>query len=164
VHGFGTIPVVSKVSPGRGRGVFAAEDIKKGTRVWTSKHQSAQFRDGESYRKFLAAIPADFACDVIMWAYVHDLGENDELDLTISCDLDEGSFINSAGWDDGAVANIGCIDDMEEAFVDEYIDEEYRDSGCPENLFALQNIKAGEEILCTYGDFAFRKGWKHFGL
>lgn len=164
VDGFGNVAIVSKISHEKGRGVFAIENIKKGTRVWTSKHQSARFYDGHSFRQFLAAIPKAMACDVIMWAYVHDIADDDdEVELVISCDLDEGSFINSGGvgWDDEA--NIGCIDDLDDDFANENL-ADWLESGCPENLFALRDIEAGEEILCTYADFAIRKGWKKWGL
>lgn len=169
IDGF-NVRIVSKISPGRGRGVFAEEDIKRGTLVWTQKHQSAQFRRGYHFRKFLATIPPEMACDVLMWAYVHDLNEaywdvNDEnkYDLVINCDLDEGSFINSGGWKDGAKGNIGCIDEFSDKYARKYLPE-YSDSGCPENLFALRDIKAGEEILCKYADFAIPKGWMYLGL
>ena len=33
-----------------------------------------------------------------------------------------------------------------------------------ENLYALRDIDAGEQILVNYGEFAVPEGWKEFGL
>lgn len=166
IDGFGDVKIMAKTSPGKGRGVFAVDDIQKGTLVWTQNHQSAKFTSGDDYRKFLASISPEMACDVLMWAYVYNLNDNDDdPELAINCDLDEGSFINSDGWsetDEGA--NIGCVHELDEMYAEEHLTREQLNSGCPENLFALRDIKAGEEIICTYGDFAWRTGWREFGL
>lgn len=168
INGFGNVQVIANVSPGKGRGVFATQHIHKGTLVWTSRHQSAQFKSGLEFRTFLTRISREMACDVLMWAYVHDVGTDEQHKYRISCDLDEGSFINSARFEDaeqheGDEANIGCIDEFDDDYIQEYLHES-ADSGCPENLFALRDIKAGEEILCVYADFALQSGWKKFGL
>ncbi|GKY95664.1 hypothetical protein MPSEU_000527400 [Mayamaea pseudoterrestris] len=75
----------------KGRGVFADQDIRKGQLVYTARRQMAKFSNGYEYRRFLRSIPADLACDVIQWAYVENLTKDN---LTICCDLDEGSIIN----------------------------------------------------------------------
>ena len=67
-------------------------------------------------------------------------------------DLDEGCFCNDGGGDDEA--NTGCD---EEAARDV-------EGGCRENYFAMSDIQAGEELLCSYGQFAISGGWKRFGL
>lgn len=172
IDGFGNVRVFSTRSPGKGRGVFAMDNIPKGTLVWTSNHQSARFRRGSEFRKFVAAIPPEMACDILMyWAYVHDLNEKyfdtsdeDEWELAINCDLDAGSLINSGGERYGAESNIGCIAEQNETYAKEYLSPEYLNTGCPENLFALRDIKAGEEILCSYDEFGIADGFKYFGL
>ena len=169
LDGFGTVPVQAKMSDEKGRGVYALDStIQKGTLVWTSRHQSAQFTTGLQFRTFLASISEPMACDVLMWAYVHNIGTSKRKRFRISCDLDAGSFINSAQFEgaadnDETEANIGCIDEFDDDYINENLSE-YKDGGCPENLFALRDIEPGEEILCRYADFALKRGWKKFGL
>lgn len=150
------VPYKALIAPGnKGRGVFAAAPIKKGSLVWTShKHQSAQFHDGDAYRQFLGALPADLACDVIQWAYVEDLGTANFPKLTICVDLDEGTLVNTQWYDTDPENNIGCVLEQSDKYP----------GGCKENLFALRDIDAGEEFLVDYGDFAIEEGWKEFGL
>ena len=153
VDGF-HVPIIAQVTPDKGRGVFAAKVISKGSLVWSPQHQSAQFLDAHSFRQFLASIPPDMACDVLQWAYVEDLGENGMSNLIMSCDLDEGSYMNTGGWDDGIEANVGCDEELEAQLgVD-----------CGHNYYALRDIQAGEEILCDYATFDAPKGWDRFGL
>jgi len=33
-----------------------------------------------------------------------------------------------------------------------------------QNLFALRDIEAGEQLLVDYGEFAVPEGWEKFGL
>ena len=79
-------------------------------------------------------------------AYVQDIGDGD---LCISVDLDEACFCNN-----GRGANMGC---------DKKAAKEY-EGGCKENDFALKDIKAGDELECSYGEFAVPTGWRKFGL
>ena len=55
---------------GKGRGLFATRDIKKGEMIFNGELQLdnlIKFTDGQSYRKFVYAIEDDgMACDVIM--------------------------------------------------------------------------------------------------
>ena len=58
--------VEAKQAPPKGRGIFALEDIKKGSLIWSTR-MTARFRDGSSYRKFIFGLEAGFACDVLQW-------------------------------------------------------------------------------------------------
>ena len=58
--------IEAKQAPPKGRGIFALEDIKKGTLIWSTA-KTARFRDGPSYRKFIFGLEAGFACDVLQW-------------------------------------------------------------------------------------------------
>jgi len=172
------IPFNVSHASGKGRGVFATSFVKKGDLVWNSR-QTAQFSAAAGYREFLVSISRGLACDVSQWAYVKDLNtgydgelldqakdEDAEVDLVISIDLDEGILINDGehrfdqfesedemeSYSD--VQNIGCMPEV----------AELSPGGCNKNLFALRDIMPGEELLCSYGDFAFGSGWKEFGL
>ena len=58
---------------GKGRGLFATRDIKKGEMTYNGGSGSdhlIKFTDGQSYRKFVYAIEDDgMACDVMLWTY-----------------------------------------------------------------------------------------------
>ena len=145
-NGF-SVAVEAKQSPPKGRGIFAVNDIAAGELIWSTA-KTARFQDGPSYRKFIFRLEEGFACDVLQWAYVQDIGDGD---YRVSVDLDEGSFCNNGGGDE---ANKGCDED---AATDV-------EGGCQNNYFALRDIEAGEELQCSYGQFAVSGGWKMFDL
>ena len=135
------VHVISKQSPGKGRGNYAGRDIRKGEIIYSGIN-TARFRWGDDYREFLNSIEPHIACDVLQWAYVQDMGDTDldDDDLMVSVDLDAGSFCN----DGDGYPNKGC--DMEAA--------KGYPGGCKTNYFALRDIKEGEELLCDYSSFA----------
>eukprot|EP00978_Attheya_sp_CCMP212_P016847 scaffold44486_cov46-Attheya_sp.AAC.1 len=126
--------------PEVGRTVYADADIQKGSVILDSELQNAKFQTGNDFRRFLAALPTDLACDVLMWAYVEEHGAS----LKIAVDLDEGSFLNSYETPNAQLSSI----DGETTFL----------------YYAIEDIDAGEEIMIEYGDFAHPKGWENFGL
>jgi hypothetical protein len=139
----------------KGRGVYATQPIKKGDLVWSTK-RTARFDNGDDYKLFLSQLETAFACDVIQWAYVQDVNDNiegEEEELNISVDLDEGCFCNGEGFD-SLPGNVGCHEGEAVKF----------EGGCKSNYFALVDIKAGEEFVCKYGEFAHPDGWIEFGL
>ena len=171
-----------QVPGGVGRGVFTARPIAKDTLVWTADTNSARFTTGAQFRQFLLSIPTDLACDVLIWSYclyIDDDDDDDDADsdeenannneqeerkLAIQCDLDDGSFVNTGDdtiyenyeeedFEDGelGVANIGYPEHLRDLYEEE-------------NLYALRDIEAGEQILVNYGEFAVPEGWKEFGL
>jgi len=133
------VPFYVGWGPEVGRTVYAGADIQKGSVVLDAEVQNAQFQTGNDFRRFLAALPKDLACDVLMWAYVAEYDG-----LKIAVDLDEGSFLNSY---DTPNAQLGIIDG-ETTF----------------SYYAIRDIHAGEEIMIEYGDFAHPGGWENFGL
>ena len=152
LNGFGAIGHYGKQSPGMGRGIFASEFVPEGTLIYDFG-QTAQFKDGQSYREFIMHIENDLACDVLQWAYVFDLneGKGDEPDLRINVDLDDGSFCNGGSSSEG---NLGYLPVENETRP--------RKNGM-RPLFATQDIKEGDEILCKYGEFS-EGDWVYFGL
>ena len=182
--GFRKAVQAKQTDDGKGRGVYAAEPIRKGELVWTATASTARFPSGALYRQFLAIIPADLACDVLQWAYVQDVAHfydstADNLTdamfqsppqrmLRVSVDLDEGSYMNGEDYD----PNVGCLPEDEEEVESDGADETWSSSAqptrtpsqCQQNFFALRDIREGEELLCPYGDFANSDGWKELGL
>jgi hypothetical protein len=166
---------------GKGRGVFAAEPIRSGELVWSATFATARFSTGPAYRQFLSLLPPDLACDVLQWAYVQEVtteaytnidpacsassaavgpspnetqpAECGKRELRVSVDLDEGSYMNSEDDD----PNVGCLVDDEERMTGKGL-------SCQHHFFALRDIRVGEELLCSYGAFAWSDGWSEFGL
>jgi len=154
------VPYMAKQTAVKGRGIFAGKGvIQKETLVWTARSQSARFEKGDDYREFVSRIPRSIACDVLQWAYVESFAGKKNSPLwkksaRICVDLDEGSFMNGGGWTDEEDSNVGCNKEKAKEIP----------GGCKENLFALRDIKEGEEFLVSYGSFAISDGWKWFGL
>ncbi len=91
-NGF-SVPVDAKQAPPKGRGIFAVNDIKAGTLIWSTK-KTARFDSGSSYREFIYGLEVGVACDVLQWAYVQDVShrdgdeddENDHEHVRTSCE------------------------------------------------------------------------------
>ena len=79
------VPYEIRMDPVRGRGVFVTENIEKGTRV-DSGEQVAEFENREQLVKFLEALPWEYQCDVLLWAYPNN-GK-------ATVDLEASSFVN----------------------------------------------------------------------
>lgn len=91
------VPFKIDHSPGRGRGIFAMDDVLKGTLVWSAQHTGV-FTTGKQFRQFLSVLPDVLACDLCNWCYtsedtetLEDESSDDENSKhVIACDLDEG--------------------------------------------------------------------------
>jgi len=156
---FGNIKHYSaQSSPEIGRGVFAGQFIPKGALVYDFS-RSAQFMDGISFRKFNKKIESHLACDILDWAYVQDLNErdnnNNNTDLRIIIDLDDGVLCNDGDWEDlnnGENANVGYLS-LEETPSNETWNNGIR------ALYAKRDIQEGEEFLCHYSQFLGYDDW-----
>lgn len=140
----------AKYTMSKGRGIFANEDIPKGTLVWSTR-RTIFFASGSSYRKFLIDIDRNFVCDFIEWSWVQTFQDGMS---RIAIALDDGSLCNDAG---DTASNIGC---------DEEVAELYK-GGCVHNYIALRDIKFGDELLCDYSSFVTSgpdSGWEQFSL
>ena len=174
--GFHVPYYTGQVPGGVGRGVFAAVPIAKDTLVWTAETNSARFTTGAQFRQFLLSIPTDLACDVLIWSYCQYIDDDDggggddekeedsKWKLAIQCDLDDGSFVNTG--DDTVYENYeeDDFEDGELGAANIGYPEHLRDLYEGENLYALRDIEAGEQILVNYGEFAVPEGWEEFGL
>lgn len=65
-------PYYAKRSPGKGRGLFASRDIKKGEVVHDGTNSDTQI-SGEDYRRFLFSLPQKMACDSTEWSWTQQL-------------------------------------------------------------------------------------------
>jgi len=142
------VPVTVGYVPEKGRGIFAAEDIPKGTVVWDEIF-TARFPSPIYFRRFLSTIPREMACDVLIWAYSEDYawdGDDDDDDPsnkrpTLSVDLDIGSLMNTENKETDEWKNVDN-----------------------ENCEATRLIRKGEEILVDYKEFERKDSWRSAGF
>eukprot|EP00978_Attheya_sp_CCMP212_P024774 scaffold78480_cov60-Attheya_sp.AAC.2 len=144
------VPYQVRQSEGKGRGVFATEPIKKGTRV-VDADKAVVFEDPESFNMFLKSIPHHVACDVLEWTWP---GYRDKK-AVILMDLNESSVINNSRSKENSNIGTGC-----------------KGRGCKNNKYvvgdikyfvALRDIEVGEEFLMRYGEFsAPSEAWDSF--
>jgi len=83
----------------------------------------------------------------------------------ICCDLDEGSFINSAYDENEYNMALGTKDDgtfYEDSTLEKKKNELWY--GCKMHFYASTDIKKGDEIRADYSDFVETDGWKYLGL
>lgn len=136
----GTQPFYAALSPGKGRGLFASRDIKKGELVHDGAKADVSFPDGDSMRKFLHALPTrEAACDVLQWAWTQQYEKNGPMMLLLEI-------------------NIAIL--MNEGNTDEEVNV------LPKNkysskFYATRNIAKDEEILYDYSVYSTR--WDKVG-
>lgn len=112
---------------GRGRSLYAIEDIPASTVVWyvgyKGQTNDAEFCTRKSMTDFLERFPHDLQCDVMLWAYaVKD-------SRCVECNLDEASFYNHAERPE--LVNVVTSDELRNT----------------------RYIKKGEELLMDYNSF-----------
>jgi len=151
--------ISARQSPGKGRGIFAEEEIPEGEILYNFS-RTAQFQTGDAYRKFLDKLPNSLACDVLMWSYVQLFSNNESENeyrssLRICTDLDPGSFCN----DGGSGGNMAW-EDNNEAYYPVTNKQGVKISS---PLISLSKIAINEEIMCNYGQFS-EGDWGAFGL
>lgn len=140
----GTIEV--RMVEGKGRAIHATTLFKKGEMVW-SDHFAACFEDGMLYRKFLASIPAHFACDIFEWAYSGP-------SYGVCVDLDEGALVNHAAATEANRQHW----EMDESAPNVGYDREVK------MHVAMVDIQPGDELLIDYRSFATVDAWELLGL
>jgi len=154
------IPVEIKHNEQVGRGVFTKVPIAKGDLIYVSTN-NAKFQTADEYRNFLRKLPADLACDVIIWAFSRMVSPEKEDEFIACVDLDEGSFINSAHYH---LRECNMEIGSETGLLKEGDDETTTWYGCDMKFYAKRDIAANEEIRADYGDFAEPHGWHEMGL
>eukprot|EP00986_Skeletonema_menzelii_P000807 scaffold237_cov146-Skeletonema_menzelii.AAC.10 len=65
-------PYYAKKSPGKGRGLFASRDIKKGEVVHDGTNSDVEI-SAKDYRRFLFSLPQKMACDSTEWTWTQQL-------------------------------------------------------------------------------------------
>ena len=139
-------PYHAKLSPGKGRGLFASRDIDKGELVHDGTVSDIIFPDAMTYRTFVFSLPTNFNCDALEWVWMQQLEQDGGYHLLMGINI--SSLMNSGGrdWNDAESKTVNCVPE-----------NEY--SG---KFYATRGIKEGEEILTDY-DVYYTK-WSLVGL
>lgn len=156
--------IIGDAGPGKGRGVFAKDDIPKGTLVANIDNGSTGiFKEGHSWREFVVSLPEETACNFIEWSWVQTITPLNDGDdeirsgLTIFASFDESNLMNAADWD-GVEANVSCGNPSMQGGDGQ--------GQCRFQYYATRDIDAGEELLINYAEFedSSQKGWADIGL
>jgi hypothetical protein len=168
---------IGDAGPDKGRGVFVTEFVPKGTLVInTDSDAIAIFKDGHTWRKFVATLPAYTGCNVIEWSWAQEIHPTDEEDtdirngLSIFTAWDESNLLNNADWEDSEEEpNVKCGTPPEGWLEKDNSGVKDGDQlawgPCRYHYYAIKDLEVGEEILMAYGEFEdFRRNWPRLGL
>ena len=128
----------AKVSPGKGRGLYASRDIKKGEAFDDGSYVGTIFPDGMAFRRFFFSLPKDMQCDVTMWMWTQQFEKDGPVRIVVPFEI--SGLLNGSKTDFNAVA------DNEFSTVD----------------IATRDIKKDEEIIVDYSIYPDR--WRAVGL
>eukprot|EP00984_Skeletonema_dohrnii_P002606 scaffold912_cov121-Skeletonema_dohrnii-CCMP3373.AAC.7 len=133
-------PFYAKLSPGKGRGIFASRDIQKGELVHDGSNSDVVFPDGPSFRQFVFALPRTMACDVMEWTWTQQFQEGGDYHICLAINI--SSLMNTG--DDEDEVNALPTSSMTAMF------------------YATRDIRKDEEILTDYE--IYKTDWGAVGL
>ena len=125
----------AKASPGKGRGIYASRDIKKGEAFDDGTYVGTIFPDGMAYRRFLFSLPKDMACDATMWTWTQQFFEGGPYNIIMAFEI--SALMNSS-----LSKAPNAVSDSKFSTVDT----------------AQRDIKKDEEILTDYHRYPTRWG------
>lgn len=133
-------PYYAEISEGKGRGTFAARDIKEGELVHDGSRNTVFWRDGSSWRTYVMSLRSrKMVCDVLEWTWIQSVTDSGEPLLCLN--LNDGAFMNDGGEEESNIAT--------------------RSSTSLE-FYAIRDIEEGDELLYDYDLFDTR--WDEFDL
>lgn len=124
---------------GRGRGLFASRDIKKGELTHDGAVSDVTFPDAASWRRFIFSLPRNRACDQIDWTWTQKLEDGGEYHILSAINI---SILGNSGK--SKQINIKPP------------------SSTSKQFYATRDIKKGEELLYNYGIYHTR--WTEVGM
>lgn len=97
-HDF-VFPYHARLSPGRGRGIFASRDIRVNETVHSGWGNTAFFQNGDTWRRFVMTLPTpEMSCDVMEWTWMQRIRPHSG-QFVLCMDMDSGSLMND-GYDE----------------------------------------------------------------
>lgn len=149
----------AQMTPTKGRGLFAAQDIEKGTRICDDR--SGFFETEREWRDFLASLPPALAKDCVDWASVMDDDEDGEeivvMDFCDSALLNHGPSKPSFSRRIIQSLKECCTANAHKSHSTTEMANIVGKYGKDDGMFyfeATRNLQAGEELLCDYGKSA----------
>ncbi|KAL3790450.1 hypothetical protein ACHAWO_007140 [Cyclotella atomus] len=178
-----SVPIIVGDAGVKGRGIYAQQDITKGTLVLdVDSNNVGIFKDAMQWRQFtytLGVEDEELACNFMEWCWIQHVREDDGNDArhinededirvghTVFLAFDESGLINNAEWGDD-VANIRCGSYLPSIGQDDGSESSSEEWGpCKYRYYASRDIKAGDEILINYSEFEDKSqtGWIDFGV
>jgi len=139
-------PYYAMQSEGKGRGLFASRDIKKGELVHNGEISDIVFPgyDAIKWKEFVFSLPRDFACDCTDWHWMQMKHKDDDYHMVAALDI--SVLMNSGGEEFGPGRTPNVLPE------DKYSGKQ----------FALRDIVKDEEILTDYD--AYWTDWSEVGL
>ena len=68
-------PYYAKLSPGKGRGLFASHFIPKGSLVHDGTISDVIFPSAHKFREYIFSLPRNYACDAAEWVGCNNLNK-----------------------------------------------------------------------------------------
>mmetsp|Transcript_5380 Transcript_5380/g.9207 ORF Transcript_5380/g.9207 Transcript_5380/m.9207 type:complete len:299 (+) Transcript_5380:56-952(+) len=137
-------PYYPEASPGKGRGLFASRDIKKGELVHDGTHSDVIFPDAIAWRRFVFSLPREMACDSTDWHWMQKLKEGGKYFMLAGLNI--SSLMNSGGKEFGPGRLPNALPE----------------SSTSGKFYATRDIEKSEEILTDYD--MYYTNWKEVGL
>ena len=167
------VPIMVGDSGLKGRGVYAKEDISRGTLLLDVENKVGVFNDAMQWRTFtyeLGMQDAETACNFMEWCWIQNVEKKDNDDdnetredddlryePTVFVAFDESGLINNAEWGEEE-ANVWCRVLLE--------DERDTWSACRFQYHASKDFAAGDGILMNYSEIKDedQRAWAEFGV
>lgn len=132
----GKQPYYAKLSPGKGRGLFASRDIKKGEMVHDGNASDVEMSANE-WRKMALALPQKMACDFSEWTWTQQMEKGGPYKIFTAFNI---SILMNGSNKPNTMPK----------------------SSYSSVMYALRDIKKDEEILTDYKVYPTR--WSKVGL
>ena len=138
-------PYVARMSPGKGRGLFASRRIREGELVHRGGNQGdVEFTGGgDGWRRYMFSLPRPLACQIASWNWTQQTKEGGDLRHFVNLNI--AALMNSGGKRYKAESNVRPEPDRYSML-----------------LYAKRDIEEGEEILMNYG--VYETSYKKVGL
>mmetsp|Transcript_11395 Transcript_11395/g.22811 ORF Transcript_11395/g.22811 Transcript_11395/m.22811 type:complete len:347 (-) Transcript_11395:75-1115(-) len=133
----GAQPYYAKLSPGKGRGLFASRDIQKGEIVHDGNKSDVVFPDGLSWKRYMFALPRTMACDQAEWTFTQKFKEGGPMRVVSSLNI---AILMNEG---NTILDVNVQPEDENGNPSEY----------SAVFYAMRDIKKDEEILMDYADY-----------